>query len=73
MQRAILALGEQDVDATGIKPCIGAEVLGASSDQLILVAEEPGLRVGSEVRFHVGYSALLRAMTSPYVAKVYLS
>jgi hypothetical protein len=25
--------------------------------------------VGSEVRFQVNYSALLRAMTSPFVAK----
>ncbi|MFC1997882.1 hypothetical protein ACFLXI_09840, partial [Chloroflexota bacterium] len=30
------------------------------------------LKVGAEVQFDVGYSALLRAMMSPYVEKVYL-
>jgi len=37
-----------------------------------LDAKETGLRVGSEVAFDVNYSALLRAMTSPYVAKEYV-
>jgi len=73
MKRAILALGEQDVDVSAIKPRIKADVLGASSDHLILDVNDPGLEVGTEVRFDVKYSALLRAMTSPYVEKVYLS
>ena len=72
MKRAILALGEQDVDVSAIKPRITAGVLGASSDHLILDAGDPGLEVGVEVRFEVSYGALLRAMTSPYVEKVYL-
>ncbi|MBC8262566.1 MAG: alanine/ornithine racemase family PLP-dependent enzyme [Anaerolineales bacterium] len=72
MKRAILALGEQDVDVSGIKPRIAASILGASSDHLILDARDSGLEVGVEVRFDVNYSALLRAMTSPYVEKVYL-
>jgi len=72
MQRAILALGEQDVDVSGIKPRIAASILGASSDHLILNAGDSGLEVGMEVRFDVNYGALLRAMTSPYVEKVYL-
>ncbi len=73
MKRAILALGEQDVDASGITPSIAASILGASSDHLILDARDSGLEVGMEVRFDVNYGALLRAMTSPYVEKVYLS
>jgi len=72
IRRAILALGRQDVDVSAIKPRIKADVLGASSDHLILDVEGPDLEVGDEVRFDVGYSALLRAMTSPYVEKVYL-
>jgi len=72
VKRAILALGRQDVDVSAIKPRIEADVLGASSDHLILDVKDPGLEVGDEVRFDVGYSALLRAMTSPYVEKVYL-
>jgi predicted amino acid racemase len=72
MRRAILALGRQDVDVSAIKPRINANVLGASSEHLILDIKEQSLEVGAEVRFDVGYSALLRAMTSPYVEKVYL-
>jgi predicted amino acid racemase len=73
MERAILALGRQDVDVSAIKPRIKAAVLGASSDCLILGVSGLGLEVGAEVRFDVGYSTLLRAMTSPYVEEVYLS
>jgi len=73
VMRAILALGEQDVDVSAIKPRIKADVLGASSDHLILDVKGPDLEVGDEVRFDVGYSALLRAMTSPYVEKVHQS
>jgi predicted amino acid racemase len=72
MERAILALGKQDVDNLAIKPRIKAKVLGASSDHLILNANGLGLKVGETVQFDVGYSGLLRAMTSPYVEKVYL-
>jgi ornithine racemase len=73
MERAILALGRQDVDSSAIKPRIKADVLGASSDHLILDVSGLGLEVGAKVQFDVGYSALLRAMTSPYVEKMYLS
>jgi predicted amino acid racemase len=72
MKRAILALGRQDVDVSSIRPRIKVNVLGASSDHLILDIKEQSVEVGAEVRFDVGYSALLRAMMSPYVEKVYL-
>jgi predicted amino acid racemase len=72
MRRAILALGRQDVDVSAIRPRIKVNVLGASSDHLILDVKGQSLEVGTEVRFDVGYSALLRAMISPYVEKVYL-
>jgi predicted amino acid racemase len=73
VRRAILALGEQDVDVSAIKPRMKADILGASSDHLILGVKASGLKVGAEVWLDVEYSALLRAMTSPYVEKVYLS
>jgi predicted amino acid racemase len=72
IRRAILALGMQDVDISAIKSRVKVNVLGASSDHLILDARDSGLEVGVEVRFDVNYGALLRAMTSPYVEKVYL-
>lgn len=70
--RAICNLGRQDVVVTGIEPAEkGVEVLGGSSDHLILDIEscERPLRVGDEVRFFPGYGALLALSTSPYVSK----
>jgi predicted amino acid racemase len=69
--RAILALGRQDVDVSAIRPHVDADVVGASSDHLILGVEDADLAVGAQVQFDVQYGALLRAMTSPYVEKVY--
>ncbi len=73
MERAILALGKQDIDNSVIKPRIKADILGASSGHLILDVSGLNLKVGAEVQFDIGYSALLRAMTSPYVEKMYKS
>jgi ornithine racemase len=72
VSKAILAIGRQDVEPSGITPRIAVECLGASSDHLILDAGDTDIVVGSEVAFDVAYSALLRAMTSPYVAKDFL-
>ncbi len=66
--RAIVALGEQDVDPTDLLAPTGIGVLGASSDHLVLDTGHRHLVPGDEVRFGVGYRALLRAMTSPFVA-----
>jgi len=46
------------------------DVMGASSDHLILESEQRELTVGAEVIFQVNYGALVRAMTSPFVTKV---
>lgn len=67
-QRGLLALGVQDVDPADLEPPAGVSIVGASSDHLVVEAERP-LRVGEELRFQPGYSALLRAMTSPFVHK----
>ena len=66
--QAILALGRQDVDPSGLEPPEGIALLGASSDHLLLDTAGAHLAIGSEVRFLLNYSALLRAMTSPFVA-----
>ncbi len=70
LPQAILGLGRQDIDPDGLGPSPGLEVLGASSDHLILGSGHRCLPVGSEVSFSVNYSALVRSMTSPYVAKL---
>ncbi|HIL22516.1 MAG TPA: alanine/ornithine racemase family PLP-dependent enzyme [Alcanivorax sp.] len=69
MARAILAVGEQDLDPDGLLPPEGLTILGASGDHLLLDCGKQRLRVGDEVRFGVNYSALVRAMTSPFVEK----
>ncbi len=71
-QRAILALGEEDIAASAVQPRIQADILGATSDHLVLDTGDCALEVGTEVAFDVRYRALLRAMTSPYVLKTYL-
>jgi len=66
--QTIVALGRQDVDPDGLKPPTGYSVLSASSDHLVL--ETPTrLAAGTEIRFGVNYSALMRAMTSPFVVE----
>lgn len=67
-QRGLLALGVQDMDPAGLTPPPGVTIVGASSDHLVVEAEGT-LRVGEELGFGVDYSALLRAMTSPFVAR----
>ena len=70
ISQAILAIGRQDTDPFGLRPPPGIEMLGASSDHLIADAGRHRLCVGAEVTFQLNYSALVRAMTSPFVAKV---
>ncbi|MCU1457962.1 MAG: hypothetical protein JWL73_2054 [Actinomycetia bacterium] len=67
--RVILALGRQDVDPAGLVVPPGIEILGASSDHIVLDAGQTHVAVGSEMSFQLDYSGLLRAMTSPFVAR----
>ena len=68
--QSILAIGRQDTDPQGLLPPAGIEIMGASSDHLILVSDNCDLSVGSEVAFQLNYSALVLAMTSPFVSKI---
>ncbi|MBN1317005.1 MAG: alanine/ornithine racemase family PLP-dependent enzyme [Anaerolineales bacterium] len=70
-KRAILAVGEQDVDSYGLRPREDVEVIRASSDIIVVDVTDKTVRLGDQIQFDVNYSALLRAMTSPYVVKVY--
>jgi len=72
-KRAVLAVGRQDVDPDSLTPCTpGVRILGASSDHLLCDVEDAGetVEVGDVLTFVPGYSALLRASTSPFVEKV---
>ncbi|GAB4186311.1 MAG: hypothetical protein Tsb002_10680 [Wenzhouxiangellaceae bacterium] len=72
IKQSILAIGIQDTDPSGLTAPVGIEIRGASSDHLIVEADNDELLVGDEVAFQVNYSALLRSMTSPFVSKKYL-
>ncbi|HZL05030.1 MAG TPA: alanine racemase, partial [Coriobacteriia bacterium] len=73
--RAICAIGRQDVVPEGIVPLDPRiEVLGASSDHLVLDVDalpEPP-RLGDAITFVPSYAATLAAFTSPYVEKRFL-
>jgi predicted amino acid racemase len=66
--QAILAVGRQDIDPEGLTPPSGIEILSASSDHLIVGCREH-MAIGAKITFQLNYSALLRAMTSPFVTK----
>lgn len=70
VSQTILAVGHQDTDPAGLRPPPGMTVLGASSDHLVVDSGDRNLPVGAELTFQLNYSVLLRAMTSPFVAKV---
>lgn len=70
IRQGIVALGRQDVDPESVHPPAGVGLLGMSSDHLVLDLGDTGLAVGDEVPFALGYGALVRAMTSPFVTKV---
>jgi predicted amino acid racemase len=70
ISQAILAVGRQDTDPDGLQPPPGMEILGASSDHLIVNSGSDLVSVGDEIALGLDYSALVRAMTSPFVARV---
>lgn len=76
IKRAIVAMGRQDIDPDGLKPLDEhISILGGSSDHTILDVTgcKKEYQVGDCVGFKVDYGCLLRAMTSPYVEKIFIS
>jgi len=71
MRRTLLGVGLQDILISGITPKLDIDILGASSDHLIVNAKQIDLKVGDTVEFNLNYGALLVAMTSPYIIKKY--
>ena len=70
--RGIVAIGRQDVNVSGLTPLLeGVEILGASSDHLVLDLESAKgskeLYNGNTLEFSVDYSAMLALFTSKYV------
>jgi len=71
IRRVILGVGLQDVLVSGLTPKLDIDILGASSDHIIVDAKQIELNIGNEVSFNLNYGALLSSMTSPYVIKKY--
>lgn len=72
MKRAIAAIGQQDVDLSTLYPMDREiEILGGSSDHLLLDLTHctREYHVGDIIPFTFGYGCMLRAFTSPYVAR----
>lgn len=69
IRRAVLGVGLQDVEVSGLTPRSDIDILGASSDHIIVNTKKIELKVGNELEFDLNYGALLSAMTSPYVIK----
>ena len=69
IRQSILGIGYQDIEPEGLTSELGLEITGSSSDHLIIHDKKNELSIGSEVTFQLNYDALLRAMTSPFVAK----
>ncbi len=68
---ALVALGRRDCEPAGLRPLLeGAYVAGMTSDVGIVIVPDP-VAPGSELSFTVDYDALVRAVTSPFVAKLF--
>lgn len=72
-RRAIVALGKQDTLISGLSLNQDLEILGSSSDHLLLNTKKSNLRIGTEVQFNLNYGSLLAAMTSPFIKKQFIS
>jgi Predicted amino acid racemase len=73
--RAILALGKQDVYIEGIEPLErNIKILGASSDHLIIdvTDSQKQIRVGDDITFRLTYSGLLSASQSRYISRTFI-
>ncbi len=72
MLRSIVAMGRQDVCVEGLTPIDDIDILGSSSDHIILDATKTPLHVGDHIRFNLDYAALLSSMTSPFVGNLFI-
>lgn len=67
--RAVLAIGQQDTDASSLSLPSGFGFIGATSDHTVVDTANSTLPVGYEMKMGLSYSALMRAMSAPDVAK----
>ncbi|MBN1423767.1 alanine racemase [Candidatus Fermentibacteria bacterium] len=71
--RALVSVGQLDTEIGGLTPVDPRHrIAGASSDITVVnLGDDPnGLQIGGTIRFRVNYAAMLRLMSSKYIAKI---
>ncbi len=71
MRRAILAVGRQDVNCEDLMTTSKIDILGCSSDHLIVNDKDKILNIGDVISFKLTYGGILSLMTSSYVRRTY--
>jgi len=71
--RAILAIGQQDVDYRELVSEEGIDLIGSSSDHIIadVTKYEGKIKVGNVIKFKLTYASILSLFTSQYVGIYY--
>ena len=70
---SLLALGRRDAQPESLRPLLaGVTIAGMTSDVTVLTSQS-ALTPGSTVDFAVDYEGLVRAVTSPFVARRFVS
>lgn len=72
IKRSLLAIGNLDTNIDGLTPKSDFEIVGATSDHMVIKSHSKDLEVGEEVRFSPNYAALARTMNSSFVAKEFI-
>lgn len=73
ISRVIMGIGRQEVDVDGLTPIQDIEIIGSSSDHMIIDVADLNIKVGDTIRFNMNYSALLSLMGSPFIKKVIIN
>jgi len=68
--RTTLAVGQQDTETSGLTFPSEIMFIGATSDHTVVDTTKSAVSVGSEMKIGMNYSALMRTMSAPDVAKV---
>jgi len=73
INRAIIAVGNQDTIPNDLIPIDkDVEILGSSSDHVLLHIKNNSYKVGDTIKFKLKYGALVNLYTSKYVKKEYI-
>ncbi|MHC1735537.1 MAG: alanine racemase [Erysipelotrichaceae bacterium] len=72
INQAIVNIGYIDTKIEDLDPLYDVEILGSSSNHLVIDLKKENLDVGDEIRFSMRYFAVVGCMTTQAVAKEYI-